>query len=425
MNMIILFVALILFILIGVPIGYSLGGAGIIYFLIENPSFLMSVPQRVFAGLNSFILIAMPLFMLSGELMNHGGLTKRLINFALLICKPFRGGLGEVNVVASMIFGGITGSSVADTSALGSILIPDMTKQGYSKEFSTGITVASSTVGMIIPPSIPMLMFAMVSGVSVGKLFMGGVLPGIFIGLFQLVVVWLYSEKKGYHRIEAKVDGSKARVVIDGLVACLMPLMILVFTTFGITTASESAAVAVVYSLIVGRFFYKELKWKHIVAALKKTAIMTATIMIIGGFTNVFTYILAIKQVPLAIANLILNSSIPVWVIFLLFDVLVLALGTFLDVVPCILLIAPILLPVFTALGMSEITFGMILVVGLAIGLVTPPVGMCLNVGSKISGMSIMSVFRASSPFLLCNICVLLLVTFVPAVSTWLPSLLA
>ena len=425
MNMIILFVALILFILIGVPIGYSLGGAGIIYFLIENPSFLMSVPQRVFAGLNSFILIAMPLFMLSGELMNHGGLTKRLINFALLICKPFRGGLGEVNVVASMIFGGITGSSVADTSALGSILIPDMTKQGYSKEFSTGITVASSTVGMIIPPSIPMLMFAMVSGVSVGKLFMGGVLPGIFIGLFQLVVVWLYSEKKGYHRIEAKVDGSKARVVIDGLVACLMPLMILVFTTFGITTASESAAVAVVYSLIVGRFFYKELKWKHIVAALKKTAIMTATIMIIGGFTNVFTYILAIKQVPLAIANLILNSSIPVWVIFLLFDVLVLALGTFLDVVPCILLIAPILLRVFTALGMSEITFGMILVVGLAIGLVTPPVGMCLNVGSKISGMSIMSVFRASSPFLLCNICVLLLVTFVPAVSTWLPSLLA
>lgn len=425
MNMIILFVALILFILIGVPIGYSLGGAGIIYFLIENPSFLMSVPQRVFAGLNSFILIAMPLFMLSGELMNHGGLTKRLINFALLICKPFRGGLGEVNVVASMIFGGITGSSVADTSALGSILIPDMTKQGYSKEFSTGITVASSTVGMIIPPSIPMLMFAMVSGVSVGKLFMGGVLPGIFIGLFQLVVVWLYSEKKGYHRIEAKVDGSKARVVIDGLVACLMPLMILVFTTFGITTASESAAVAVVYSLIVGRFFYKELKWKHIVAALKKTAIMTATIMIIGGFTNVFTYILAIKQVPLAIANLILNSSIPVWVIFLLFDVLVLALGTFLDVVPCILLIAPILLPVFAALGMSEITFGMILVVGLAIGLVTPPVGMCLNVGSKISGMSIMSVFRASSPFLLCNICVLLLVTFVPAVSTWLPSLLA
>lgn len=424
MNLVLLFVALLVFILIGVPIGYSLGGAGIIYFLLENPSFLLSVPQRVFAGLNSFILIAMPLFMLSGELMNHGGLTNRLINFALLICKPFRGGLGEVNVVASMIFGGITGSSVADTSALGSILIPDMTKQGYSKEFSTGITVASSTVGMIIPPSIPMLMFAMVSGVSVGKLFMGGVIPGILIGVFQLVVVWIYSEKKGYHKIEAKIEVSKKKVIIDGIIACLMPVFILVFTTFGITTASESAAVAVVYAFIVGKFMYKELEWKHVISALKKTAIMTATIMIIGGFTNVFTYILAIKQVPQAIAGAILGSNIPVWVIFLLFDILILILGTFLDVVPCILLIAPILMPVFTTLGMSEITFGMILVVGLAIGLVTPPVGMCLNVGSKISGMSILDVFKASAPFLLCNICVLLLVTFVPAVSTWLPSLL-
>ena len=424
MNLIILFASLVFFILIGVPIGYSLGGAGILYFLADNPSFLMMLPQRVFSGLNSYILIAMPLFMLSGELMNHGGLTKRLINFALLICKPFRGGLGEVNVVASMIFGGITGSSVADTSALGSILIPDMNKQGYSNEFSTGVTVASSTVGMIIPPSIPMLMFAMVSGVSVGKLFMGGVIPGILIGLFQLAVVWIVSEKRGYHKIEAKIDGGRKKVVIDGLVALLMPVMILVFTTFGITTASESAAVAVVYALVVGAFVYRELKWKHVWAALKKTAIMTATIMIIGGFTNIFTYILAIKQVPQAIANFILGSSIPTWVIFILFDLLILVLGTFLDVVPCILLIAPILMPVMSQLGMNEITFGMVLVVGLAIGLVTPPVGMCLNVGSKISGMSIVDVFKASAPFLICNLCVLLLVTFVPFVSLWIPSLL-
>ena len=418
MNLIILFASLLIFILIGVPIGYSLGGAGILYFLAENSTFLMTVPQRVFSGLNSYILIAMPLFMLSGELMNHGGLTKRLINFALLICKPFRGGLGEVNVVASMIFGGITGSSVADTSALGSILIPDMNRQGYSNDFSTGVTVASSTVGMIIPPSIPMLMFAMVSGVSVGKLFMGGVIPGVLIGLFQLAVVWVLSEKRGYHKIQAKIGAGKAKVVIDGLVSLLMPVMILVFTTFGITTASESAAVAVVYALLVGTLVYRELKWKHILAALKKTAIMTATIMIIGGFTNIFTYILAIKQVPQAIAAFILQSNVPVWLIFILFDLLILILGTFLDVVPCILL------PVMSQLGMNEITFGMILVVGLAIGLVTPPVGMCLNVGSKISGMSIVDVFKASAPFLICNLCVLLLVTFVPFVSLWIPSLI-
>ena len=424
MNLIILFAALIIFILIGVPIGYSLGGAGITYFLAENQNFLMNLPQRVFSGLNSYILIAMPLFMLSGELMNHGGLTKRLINFALLICKPIRGGLGEVNVVASMIFGGITGSSVADTSALGSILIPDMNKQGYSNDFSTGVTVASSTIGMIIPPSIPMLMFAMVSGVSVGKLFMGGVIPGILIGLFQLAVVWVVSEKRGYHKIQAKIEGGRRRVIIDGLVSMLMPVMILVFTTFGITTASESAAVAVVYAFVVGTLVYKELKWKHIVAALKKTAIMTATIMIIGGFTNIFTYILAIKQVPASIAAFITQSNIPTWLIFILFDILILVLGTFLDVVPCILLIAPILMPVMSQLGMDPITFGMILVVGLAIGLVTPPVGMCLNVGSKISGMSIVDVFKASAPFLICNLCVLLLVTFVPFVSLWIPSMI-
>ncbi len=424
MNLIVLFVSLVIFILIGVPIGYALGGAGILYFLTDNVQFLMTVPQRVFSGLNSYILIAMPLFMLAGELMNRGGLTKRLINFALLICKPFRGGLGEVNVVASMIFGGITGSSVADTSALGSILIPDMIKQGYSRDFSTGVTVASSTVGMIIPPSIPMLMFAMVSGVSVGKLFMGGVIPGILIGLFQLIVVWVVSEKRGYHKIEAKIESGKGKVILDGLVSMAMPVMILVFTTFGITTASESAAVAVVYSLVVGTLVYRELKWKDILAALKKTAIMTATIMIIGGFTNIFVYILTIKQVPMAIANFILQSNIPTWVIFILFDVLVLILGTFLDVVPCILLIAPILMPVMSQLGMDPITFGMILVVGLAIGLVTPPVGMCLNVGSKISGMDIVDVFKASAPFLICNLCVLLLVTFVPFISLWIPSFL-
>lgn len=424
MNLVVLFAALIIFILIGVPIGYALGGAGIISFFVSNPDFLMLVPQRVFAGLNSYILIAMPLFMLAGELMNHGGLTKRLVNFALLICKPFRGGLGEVNVVASMIFGGITGSSVADTSALGSILIPDMVEQGYSREFSTGVTVASSTVGMIIPPSIPMLMFAMVSGVSVGKLFMGGVIPGLLIGLFQLVFVWVVSEKRGYHKIEAKITEGKGKVILDGLVALAMPLMILVFTTRGVVTASESAAVAVVYALVVGALGYRELKWKHIVAALKKTAIMTATIMIIGGFTNVFTYILAVNQVPAAIANFILGSNIPAWVIFILFDILVLVLGTFLDVVPCIMLIAPILMPVMSQLGMHEITFGMILVVGLAIGLVTPPVGMCLNVGSKISNMPIVDVFKASAPFLVCNLIVLLLVTFVEPVSLWIPSFL-
>jgi len=425
MYLAIMFIALIILLVIGLPIAFALGGSGILYMLLSNPSFLMSFPQRIWSGCNSFLIIAMPLFMLSGELMNHGGLTRRLIDFSLLLVRPFHGGLGEVNVVSSMVFGGITGSSVADTSALGSILIPDMVKKGYSKGFSTGVTVASSTVGMIIPPSIPMLMFAMVSGVSVGKLFMAGLIPGILIGATQLIITWSISAKKGYHKFQTKQTFSEnKKVAKDGILAILMPIMILITVTMGVCTASESAGIAVLYALILGTVIYKELTIKDIKSSLKKTAMITASIMIIGGFTMIFTWILAMEQIPTMLANFILNSNIPYWVILVLFDILILILGTFLDVVPCILLIAPILMPVMQAIGMSELQFGIIIVVGLAIGLVTPPVGMCLNVAAKISGLSIIEVFKNAIPFLICNVIILLLVTFVPAISLWLPKLL-
>jgi tripartite ATP-independent transporter DctM subunit len=420
-----MFAALIILLIIGVPIAFALGGSGILYMLLSNPSFLMSFPQRIWSGCNSFLIIAMPLFMLSGELMNHGGLTRRLINFSLLMVKPFHGGLGEVNVVSSMVFGGITGSSVADTSALGSILIPDMIDKGYSKGFSTGVTVASSTVGMIIPPSIPMLMFAMVSGVSVGKLFMAGLIPGILIGVTQLVITWYVSEKYGYHTNQISYTRKEnLKIAKDGILAVMMPIMILVTVTAGICTASESAGVAVLYAAVLGVFVYKELTYKDFKSSLKKTAIITSSIMIIGGFTMIFTWILAIEQIPTQLANFILSSNIPYWVILLMFDVLILILGTFLDVVPCILLIAPILMPVMQAIGMNELQFGIIMVVGLAIGLVTPPVGMCLNVAAKISGLSILQVFKSAIPFLICNLFILLLVTFIPGISLLLPQIL-
>lgn len=425
MYLTIMFAALIILLIIGVPIAFALGGSGILYMLLSNPSFLMSFPQRIWSGCNSFLIIAMPLFMLSGELMNHGGLTRRLINFSLLMVKPFHGGLGEVNVVSSMVFGGITGSSVADTSALGSILIPDMIDKGYSKGFSTGVTVASSTVGMIIPPSIPMLMFAMVSGVSVGKLFMAGLIPGILIGVTQLVITWYVSEKYGYHTNQISYTRKEnLKIAKDGILAVMMPIMILVTVTAGICTASESAGVAVLYAAVLGVFVYKELTYKDFKSSLKKTAIITSSIMIIGGFTMIFTWILAIEQIPTQLANFILSSNIPYWVILLMFDVLILILGTFLDVVPCILLIAPILMPVMQAIGMNELQFGIIMVVGLAIGLVTPPVGMCLNVAAKISGLSILQVFKSAIPFLICNLFILLLVTFIPGISLLLPQIL-
>jgi len=425
MNLAIMFIALIVLLILGVPIAYSLGGSGILYLLLQNPTFLLTMPQRVWSGTNNFIIIAMPLFMLAGELMNHGGLTRRLIDFSMLLVKPIHGGLGEVNVISNMICGGISGSSVADASALGSILIPEMVRKGYSNGFSAGLTVASATMGMIIPPSIPMLMYAMVSGASVGKLFLAGVIPGILIAATQVVMTRIISKRRGYIQAPRKMPMREMlEVSKNGIFAILMPVFIIISIAFGIATASESAGIAVLYALILGFLLYRELKVKDVVKALKKTAIMSSSIMIIGGFTMIFTWILAVEQVPVAISNFLLASHIPTLVVFFFLDVLILFLGTFLDVTPCILLVAPILMPVMRQFGMNEIQFGAVLIVGLAIGLVTPPVGMCLFVGSKISGLSIMKIFKEALPFLICNTIVLFLVTFVPQISLWLPQLI-
>ncbi len=424
MNLAVMFAVLGGLLVIGVPIAYSLGGAGIVYMLLRDPVFLLTVPQRVWSGTNNFIIIAMPLFMLAGELMNRSGLTKRLMDFSTLLVRPIRGGLGEVNVIASMIFGGISGSSVADTSALGSIEIPSMVKAGYPLSFATGVTVASSTMGMIIPPSIPMLMYAMISGASVGKLFLAGLIPGILIGLTQLSLTYGISRKNGWHPKYERMSGLEVyKTAKDGLLAVLMPVFIVLSVSLGIATASESAAIAVLYALILGFFVYKELKTKDLLKALKKTAMMSSTIMIIGGFTMIFTWILAVEQVPNMIARFLLESGISPLVVFIFLDVLILFVGTFLDVTPCILLLVPILLPVMKQFGMHELQFGAVLIVGLAIGLVTPPVGMCLNVANKICGLSVIEVFKAALPFIICNVIVLIVVTFVPAASLWLPGL--
>jgi len=425
MNLALMFLVFIVLLLIGVPIAYSIGGSGIIYLLLENPVFLMTIPQRIWSGSNNFMLIAMPLFMLAGELMNQGGLSQRLINFSMLLVRPFGGGLAEVNVVCSMIFGGISGSSVADTSAEGSIIIPEMVRQGYPVGFSAGITVATSTMGMIIPPSVPMLMYAMVTGASVSKLFLAGLVPGLLVGVIQLILTFAISKKKGYRPKKQELSAKEIfKTGKDGMLAVIMPVLIVLTVSTGIATASESAAVAVLYAGVLGFLVYRELTAKSLLAALKKTSIMSSSIMIIGGFTMVFTWILAVKQVPMMIANFLVSSHVPAFVVFLFFDILILFLGTFIDVTPCILLVAPILLPVMRQFGMNEIQFGAVLIVGLAIGLVTPPVGMCLNVASKISGLPIVAIFKSATPFLICNVIVLLLVTFVPAVSLWLPGLI-
>ena len=420
-----LVVTMLVLVLIRVPLAFALLGAATVYFLIAGPGKLYVIPKQVWSGTDSFLLIAMPLFILAGELMNHGGITKRIIDFSLLLVRPINGGLGEVNVVASMIFGGISGSSVADTSAIGSILIPNMEKQGYSKGFSAGVTVASSTMGMIIPPSVPMLMYAMVSGASVGKLFLAGVIPGLMIGLSQLILVWYISKKNNFHPPVRKFDRREMfDTTRDGLFAIIMPAVIVICVSFGIATASESAGIACLYALVIGCFFYRELKLREIVSSVKKSFMMCASIMFIVGSCKVITWVLNIERVSSAIQTFFNNLDMSYILILLLIDLLILIIGTFVDVVPTLLLLCPILLPVVEKFGVSSLQLGAIMIVGTAVGLVTPPIGMCLNAANKISGMPILNIFKAAAPFIICNVIILVLVTLIPGISTWLPDLI-
>lgn len=425
MAMIILLLLLILFAIFGVPLAFSIGASCVTYIATNAPTFMQMLPQRVWNGAYSELMIAMPLFMLAGELMNTGGITKRIINFCMQILRPVHGGLGEVNIVASMIFGGISGSSVADTSALGSILIPSMQEQGYPPESSAGITVASSTMGMIIPPSTPMIVYSMISGASVGALFMAGAVPGVLIGLTQLIIVFWISHKKRWHPKRDPFDKKQfAHDILAGIPALAMPLFIIICVSGGVCTASESAGVAVLYSLLVGFFVYRELTWKAVWEALKKTLVSSSSIMLIIGFTTIFTWILTMQQVPVVVADFFMNLNMPAWGIALVFDLLILLIGTFIDVSPAILLLTPILLPVMQAYGFSPLQFGAMMITGLAIGLVTPPVGMCLNACNKINRMPVIKIFRGALPYLICNIIVLIAISVWPALTTWLPQLL-
>lgn len=425
MAIVFLLLGLIVFAAIGVPLAFSIGASCITYLSAARPMFLSMMPQRIWNGVYSELMIAMPLFMLAGELMNTGGITKRIINFCMELLRPIRGGLGEVNIVASMIFGGISGSSVADTSALGSILIPAMEKEGYPPDASAGITVASSTMGMIIPPSTPMVVYAMISGASIGALFMAGAVPGILIGLTQLVLVYIISQRKGWHPERTAFNSKRFfKAILSGIPALLMPLFIIVCVSGGICTASESAGVAVLYSLLVGFFVYRELTWKDVWNALKKTLISSSSIMIIIGFTSIFTWVLTIQKVPDMVASFFMSMNMPAWGIALMFDVLILIIGTFIDVSPAILMLTPIMLPVMQSYGFTALQFGAMLITGLAIGLVTPPVGMCLNACNKINRMPVIDIFKGALPYITCNVLVLVAISLFPVLTTWLPVIM-
>jgi tripartite ATP-independent transporter DctM subunit len=423
--MIILIISLVLFLVLGIPIAYSLGLSGFCYFLIVHPELLPVLPQRLFAGMNSYAMIALPLFVTMGLLMNAGGITTRLIDFSQLFVGRLRGGLGAVNVLASMIFGGISGSSVSDTASIGAVLIPEMKNRGYTAEFASGVTVASSTMGMIIPPSVPMVIYALVAEESVGKLFLGSAIPGILIGLIMLVITIGISYWKKYPREEIRLKPKEQWVRIrQSILAIIMPVFVIGSVVLGIATATESAGIGVLYAFIVGILVTRGLKLKNIPPILKSAIMTSATVMIIIALSQLYVWILAIERIPELVAAFVTGLNLPAIVILLCIDVIILLTGTFVDVSPAILLLTPVFLPAAQALGMSAVQFGVILISGLAVGLVTPPVGMCLNVASAISRLGIGRIFRAAVPFLLANAITLVLITVVPSLSMWLPGLL-
>jgi tripartite ATP-independent transporter DctM subunit len=423
--MIVLLVSLALFLIAGIPVAYSLGLSTLLYFLLYHPELMLVLPQRMYSGMDAEVMIALPLFVLMGLMMSQGGLTTRLIDFGMLFVGRMRGGLGMVNIVAGMIFAGISGSSVADTAAIGTTLIPEMERKGYSREFASGITVASATMGMIIPPSIPMVIYAFMSSESVGKLFLAGAIPGIMIGLFQLGINTVVSIRRQYPIEEVRLDFKKLiSRLVQGILPLLMPVFVVLSVVIGLTTATEAAGIGVLYAFVVGFLIYRELRICRLPSLFRDSIKSSVTVMIITAFSSLYTWILALERVPEQVASFLLGLSVPLFVILLGFDLILLLVGTFVDVAPAIILLTPVFLPALKSLGVSPIQFGAIMITGMAIGLVTPPVGMCLYVASTIARVEITRIFKAALPFLIANLVTLILVSLIPSLSLWLPTVL-
>jgi tripartite ATP-independent transporter DctM subunit len=421
--MIVLLFSLFAFLTIGVPIAFSLGLSTTLYFIIFNKDLLQVVPQMLFAGMDSYTLIALPLFILMGQLMNESRITSRLIDYCLIFIGNIRGGLGIVNVISSMLFGGISGSSVSDTASIGSILIPEMKKRGYPEEYAAGLTVASSTMGMIIPPSIPMVLYAVTAQQSVGRLFLGGVFPGIMVGVFQLLITIVISNKNSFPRENITVSfDTILKMTLKNSYILFMPFFVVGSVILGVATPTESAALGVFYALIIGLFLIKSLNLKRIVKALKSAVLTSSKIMIIIAFSKIFIWVLAFERVPDELSETISSLGLNSTSMLLLFVVIILISGTFIDVSPAILLFTPVFLPSIIQLGVSPILFGVVLVIGLAVGACTPPVGNCLNVCAIITGLSIGKIFKGAAPFLIANIVTLIIIVLFPNIVTWLPE---
>ena len=417
---------LLLLIALGVPVVFALLAGPIFGFVYDGKEiFLNTLPRRLYAGMDSFPLLAIPLFILAGNLMNTGGITTRLVDFAKVLVGHLRGGLAQVNIVSSVLFAGLSGSAVADTSALGSMLVPAMERDGYTKKFAVAVTAASSIIGPIIPPSIIMIVYAYVMNVSVAALFAAGIVPGLVMAIGLMTVTSYLGKKRNFPKNERRATLKESSIAFkDAFIPLMTPVIILGGIVSGVFTPTEAAGSAVIYALFVGFFYTRTLKLGDIPNILTSTGVTSASILIVVGAAAAFGYAMTLSQLPTRVAEFLPQVTTNLILILLLVNLLLLATGMFLDSGPAIIILAPLLGPALIDLGIDPLHLAAIMSINLTIGLATPPLGLVLFVGSSISNVPVATIAREMVPYYAVHFIVILAVTFIPALSLTVPRLL-
>ncbi|WP_085522694.1 TRAP transporter large permease [Tuberibacillus sp. Marseille-P3662] len=421
--MILLIIAILLFLIIlGMPISFALGTSSLVYLLIEGYDLSM-VTQSIVGGVNSFTILAVPFFLMVGELMNFGGITDRIIRMARVLVGHFKGGLAQVNILASLFFSGISGSATADTVALGSVLIPSMKKEGYDDRFAAAITAASSIVGPIIPPSITLIIFGITTQQPIGPLLMAGIVPGVMIALSLMVYTYFVSAKRGYPQYPRATFREGRKAFGQGIAALLMPLIIIGGVLSGVFTATESAAVAVFYGIVIGVFYYRNIDLKGFVGIVKRSSVESANILFVLASASIFAWVVTRARISTVVADFVLGFSTNPTIIMILLILFLLLIGLFMLPSEAILVFAPILTPLAAQVGVNPIHFGVLMVLTLTIGGATPPVGILLYIVADIGKVPFMKLVRSMGPFYIPLLIAVLITAFIPQLTMYIPNL--
>ena len=422
---VVILICMLLLFLLKVPVYISMALTGCALMVATSGMKWSILTQYLYTGTNSFTLLAIPLFLLAAKLMNTGGITKKLFAFCMKVVGWLPGGLGHVNILSSVIFAGMSGTAVSDAGGLGAIEIKAMNEHGFDNDFSCCVTAASSTMGPIIPPSIPLVVYATVSGASVGALFMAGIVPGIVMALLMMVVVTIYAIKRHYPRTKFPTFHEFGHALKEGFLPLMAPIILLVGIYGGVFTPTESAAIVVLYSLFLDVVVYRELSFKKFIAILKETVRDSLTIALIIAGATFFGYVATRAKIPQMILTSMTSVVSSKVTLLLIINVFLLIVGCFLETASAITIVVPLILPLLTAYNINLTQFGIIMVLNLMIGLTTPPVGMCICTGAQIGGVSSWKAFKANMPFLITSLIVLMLVSFCEPITLWIPSLFA